>query len=635
MLLGAVPWRAAAAQQSADSSWLTRRRAERERRTRQEQAWLDGFLADTRSPAFYTRIVEVHGRNRERVIATPTGEHRPCSHADSILARRGSDTSTALRRGRKETVNSEADVAARIRISFDRQYITDCQISGLVGIRAWAQSPSATRELEVRGYSEVGKERKPSPARTMAGVRADRLAEQAANVLGTLEAIIQQQVGSVQDSLARVQRPDTAPAVRELISLTRLQHDLDRRLQTLNSKRLQEPGVTTVASDTLELARLQLERDTTAHAVDRTRLAIAALQKPLKDSIEERRKLVAAIAVHAVVMRPLLERLLEEDGVALEHVALLSGRDPKVLQVEVRDLVRDYLPAVLSGKSEHPEIASASLETRALYLKTAAHTLAEAFRSAKERVAKDGGAYHRIAVADLRDTEILLAAQDVHNGDLLTIQVSDSNPVSTAKRVFEVRVRVQDLGWSRGVSDAALLLNRRGVTARSTRTQVNAAKEAFAAGQVDPVDVPLPANFVPAAGANLVWTYRERHRRTALHHLLRWITPGVGINVSFTNFSSQTVSPTGDNESDATDMQSARASARQQADDTKPEPVVTPAKAEVQVAAGPVLTLFDNRLLVSTGWNLNVEERRRYVAIGFSFVNIAKRFGLSMGDAVP
>ena len=151
--------------------------------------------------------------------------------------------------------------------------------------------------------------------------------------------------------------------------------------------------------------------------------------------------------------------------------------------------------------------------------------------------------------------------------------------------------------------------------------------------------MPLPANFGPAAGANLVWTYRERNRRTVLQHLMRWTTPGLGINVSFTNFSSQTVSPAAATDAGTSSApgggSAVKRTARSADDDPKPEPVVTPAKAEVQVAAGPVLTLFDNRLLLSTGWNLNVEERRRYFAIGFSFVNIAKRFGLSMGDAVP
>lgn len=40
-----------------------------------------------------------------------------------------------------------------------------------------------------------------------------------------------------------------------------------------------------------------------------------------------------------------------------------------------------------------------------------------------------------------------------------------------------------------------------------------------------------------------------------------------------------------------------------------------------------LVTLFDNTLHLSYGWNLNVESKRRYFGVGFSFFNLSQRVG--------
>ena len=45
----------------------------------------------------------------------------------------------------------------------------------------------------------------------------------------------------------------------------------------------------------------------------------------------------------------------------------------------------------------------------------------------------------------------------------------------------------------------------------------------------------------------------------------------------------------------------------------------------VDVAVGPVLTFFNGAVTWTYGWNLTVDEKRRYWGIGFSFVNLARR----------
>jgi hypothetical protein len=44
----------------------------------------------------------------------------------------------------------------------------------------------------------------------------------------------------------------------------------------------------------------------------------------------------------------------------------------------------------------------------------------------------------------------------------------------------------------------------------------------------------------------------------------------------------------------------------------------------VQVGAGIIGSLFDNKLQLTYGWNLNVERRRTYFGVGFGFIEIGK-----------
>ncbi len=51
----------------------------------------------------------------------------------------------------------------------------------------------------------------------------------------------------------------------------------------------------------------------------------------------------------------------------------------------------------------------------------------------------------------------------------------------------------------------------------------------------------------------------------------------------------------------------------------------------VQVGAGVIASLFDNKIQSSYGWNLNVERRRSYVAVGFGFIELGKQLAKYVG----
>jgi len=45
-----------------------------------------------------------------------------------------------------------------------------------------------------------------------------------------------------------------------------------------------------------------------------------------------------------------------------------------------------------------------------------------------------------------------------------------------------------------------------------------------------------------------------------------------------------------------------------------------------QLGVGPVVSIFNNAVQFTYGWDLNVDQRRRYFGIGFGFVEVGKTF---------
>lgn len=104
-------------------------------------------------------------------------------------------------------------------------------------------------------------------------------------------------------------------------------------------------------------------------------------------------------------------------------------------------------------------------------------------------------------------------------------------------------------------------------------------------------------NFAPSPGMTMGVTWFKRGDRGG-DKFLRALAPTVGVNVSFMNFNDP-----------GFDLSTGK--------------FTNTTGTDVQVGAGPVFSLFNNKLHFSYGWNLNVERRRNYFGVGFGFLEIA------------
>jgi hypothetical protein len=112
-------------------------------------------------------------------------------------------------------------------------------------------------------------------------------------------------------------------------------------------------------------------------------------------------------------------------------------------------------------------------------------------------------------------------------------------------------------------------------------------------------------NFAPSPGMTFGVAYFKRGQ-SSRDKLMRALGPGLGMNVTFMNFNDPSF-------------------------DLATSKFVNTSGTNVQVGAGVIGSLFDNKLQVSYGWNLNVEHRRNYFGVGFGFIEIGKELSKFIG----
>ena len=189
---------------------------------------------------------------------------------------------------------------------------------------------------------------------------------------------------------------------------------------------------------------------------------------------------------------------------------------------------------------------------------------------------------------------ISLRAAKASDGDLLTLTLeamaADGSPVGV-KAVFEIDIKKYGakIQWS----PSLLFLHRNGVTHA----------EAFPTA---PTTAPINrVNFAASPGMTFGIAYFKRGN-AARDKFLRALGPGLGMNATFMNFNDPSF-------------------------DLSTSKFVNTKGTNVQVGAGMIGSLFDNKLQVSYGWNLNVDRRRNYVAVGFGFIEIGKELTKYIG----
>jgi len=188
----------------------------------------------------------------------------------------------------------------------------------------------------------------------------------------------------------------------------------------------------------------------------------------------------------------------------------------------------------------------------------------------------------------LASGSISLTENQAKDGDRLTVTV-ESLPSNSSSGgipvVFEIAIK--KFGAKIQLSPSFLFVRRLGVT------------DAEATPPTGSSTAPLNrVNFAPSPGMTFGIAYFHRGD-SSWAKFVRGLGPGAGINVTFMNFNDPSFNL-------ATTQ------------------FVNTNGTNVQVGAGLIGSLFDDKIQFSYGWDLNVEKRRTYFGVGFGFIEIGK-----------
>ncbi len=207
--------------------------------------------------------------------------------------------------------------------------------------------------------------------------------------------------------------------------------------------------------------------------------------------------------------------------------------------------------------------------------------------------------------------QIFLGADDVKPGDTVMLRIEARESAGAAIGVpAQFLLTVRDRGTRVAVSPSLLFVKRLGVSDADTDiTKPNAIK---------PVDFsPFPGVTFGAVfhsrGLKKVtdkdWDYEASE--TSGSRFLGALAPGIGINVTFMNFGDpRDFNPAANNGAGA---------------------FTTTTGANFEVGAGVVGSLFDNNLQFTYGYNLNASRKNSYFGIGFGFIEVGKRLAGFLG----
>ena len=190
---------------------------------------------------------------------------------------------------------------------------------------------------------------------------------------------------------------------------------------------------------------------------------------------------------------------------------------------------------------------------------------------------------------------ISLSDYQAKDGDRLTVTVESLPADSTSGGVPVVfQIAIKKYGAKIQWSPSLLFIRRLGVT------------DAEATPPTGSTAAPINrVNFAPSPGMTFGVAYFKRGQRGG-DKFLRALGPGIGMNVTFMNFNDPSF-----------DLASGK--------------FVNTTGTNVQVGAGAIASLFDNKIQFSYGWNLNVEHRRNYFGVGFGFIEIGKELTKYIG----
>jgi len=279
----------------------------------------------------------------------------------------------------------------------------------------------------------------------------------------------------------------------------------------------------------------------------------------------------------------------------------------------ILNMTRDYesyTPPTSSEKSEPPERKEMvtklqGLQKRIMALKTKEDSTSDPDEKARTKglrvglemeaakTARDIYAYDTssVAITNLRKTKfpvgwLSLDDAKAQDGDSLKVTVRVQNPdgQGTGNKV-PFYVAVKKYGIKLHWASSFMFLKRLNIT------------DADAQPKADGTTL-SKVNYAPSPGMSYGFTYFKRGD-SAGDKFARVLAPTIGMNVSFMNF-------------------------KDPGFDLVKNMFTNTKGTDVQVGAGPVFSLFNNKLDFTYGWNLNVDRKRNYFGIGFGFIEIAK-----------
>ncbi len=182
---------------------------------------------------------------------------------------------------------------------------------------------------------------------------------------------------------------------------------------------------------------------------------------------------------------------------------------------------------------------------------------------------------YRPPFATIPDTSIDLRQIGAAGQDEIIVRVV--NLITQEEAVY--RFTPRDLGWHTKTTDSVMFVQRQGVS-----------KQDVASGVVK-------VNFAPTPGVTYGGIYTPRSQG-----LLRILSPGIGINVSFLNWNDPTAF-----------------------DNSTGQFVKGTTSSNINIGLGIQASLFNGILQATYGWNLQADKKRSYFGLGVSFINIAQR----------
>lgn len=318
-------------------------------------------------------------------------------------------------------------------------------------------------------------------------------------------------------------------------------------------------------------------------------------------------------------LRSALGRLASPQNTkVLRSIGRVSGRDPQWV-ANTALWVAQRIKALSEAPDLNAGTPSDQIRARYILLGEVKQGLEEvrSFSISALPAVAETSRVNLLLLGDLKDADLLLANTVATAGDEIALTVHNFRNEPSRSRSVDMRLHVREFGWVRKISDSYMFFYRAGLDeayrAARAADSVEVDNRARTTGEQAEFTRVTPMNFEPALGVTLGWTYYHRDRGSRTARMVRWLEPGLGMNVSFPRFASRRFTVTRSDTNPTTPLQRK----------------VTEEKQQIGLSSGIILSAFDGALQYSYGYSLVTQNKRRYHSVGFSFFEVAKRLAES------